>query len=143
MRIKGFNRVELVVAEDQIEAAVEQFNTVLGTHLPAPHAIQGAPVLSATDFDGSIELVAPVDGQGSFGAKLSERGPGQVGPLVWEIEDVDEARAWLQEHGYGIVYEYDSSKGNPTEQRTGVHQLVLDPAQWFGFSVTLMQRTPR
>jgi len=140
VRIKGFNRVELVVAEDQIEAAVAQFNAVLGLNLPKPHPIAGAPVLSATDFDGSIELVAPVDGQGSFGTKLAEKGPGQIGPLVWEIDDVDDARSWLQDNGFTIIYEYDSSKGNEAEQSWAVHQLVLDPAQWFGFNVTLMQR---
>jgi len=140
MEILGFNRVELIVPEDQIHQAVQQFNELLGTHLPAPHAIQGQPVLSATDFDGGIELVAPIDGGGSFGAKLSSRGRGQIGPLVWEIGDVGAARQWLAERGLRITYEYDSSKGSPAEAATGVYQLVLDPDQWFGFTVTLMQR---
>jgi catechol 2,3-dioxygenase-like lactoylglutathione lyase family enzyme len=140
MRIRGFHRVELVVAEDQIEAAVEQFNRVLGLHLPRPHRIQQAPVLSATDFDGSIELVAPVGGEGSFGTKLAEKGAGQIGPLVWEVEDIEEARAFLAEHGLRVIYEYDSSKGGQFERASGVYQLVLDPGQWFGFTVTLMQR---
>ncbi|MBL7496674.1 VOC family protein [Frankia sp. CNm7] len=139
MHILGFNRVELVVREDEIEKAVEQFNEVFGLKLPKPHPIQNAPVLSATDFDGHIELVAPVDGQGGFAAKL-ERGPGQIGPLVWEIADIDEARAWLAEHNYNIVFEYDSRAGNSDEQAHAVHQLILDPAQWFGFNVTLMRR---
>jgi hypothetical protein len=139
VNILGFNRVELVVREDQIDKAVEQFNEVLGLRLPKPHAIEGAPVLSATDFGGSIEIVAPVGGQGSFAAKL-ERGPGQIGPLVWEVADVDEARTWLTENGYTIIYEYDSRKGNADEQAHAVHQLILDPAQWFGFNVTLMRR---
>ena len=99
MRIKGFNRVELIVREDEIEQAVQQFNDVFGLNLPKAHAIQGVPVLSATDFDGHLEVVAPLDGKGPFAAKL-ERGPGQVGPLVWEIEDIEEARTWLGEHGY-------------------------------------------
>jgi hypothetical protein len=141
MEILRFNRVELVVAEDQIAAAVEQFNAVLGTQLPPPHPIEGAPVLSATDFDGFIELVAPVDDQSHFAQKLERSGPGQIGPLVWEIADADGARTWLTEQGYRIVYEYDSSQGNDVEQGMGVHQLVLDPQQWFGFNVTLMQRT--
>jgi hypothetical protein len=139
VRIKGFNRVEIIVREDEIEQAVRQFNDVFGLNLPSPHAIQSAPVLSSTDFDGQLEVVAPVGGQGSFAAKL-ERGPGQIGPLVWEIEDIEEARAWLGEHGYGITYEYDSRQGNDAEQHWAVHQLVLDPAQWFGFNVTLMKR---
>ncbi|WTW92199.1 hypothetical protein OG216_01915 [Streptomycetaceae bacterium NBC_01309] len=142
MEILGFNRVELVVRQDEIEKAVEQFNEVFGLKLPKPHPIQSAPVLSATDFDGCIELVAPTDGTSSFAAKL-ERGPGQIGPLVWEIADVDEARIWLAERNYNIVYEYDGRGGNTDEQATPVHQLILDPAQWFGFSVTLMRRYSR
>jgi catechol 2,3-dioxygenase-like lactoylglutathione lyase family enzyme len=140
MRVLGFNRVELIVSDDQIEAAVDQFNSVLGLRLPRPHAIEGQPVLSATDFNGGIELVAPVGGAGHFGARLASHGTGQIGPLVFEIDDVDAARAWLGERGLRIVYEYDSSAGNADEAASGVYQLVLDPGQWFGFSVTLMRR---
>jgi hypothetical protein len=140
MNIKGFNRVELIVREDQIEEAVKQFNEVLGTHLPKPHPIEGAPVLSATDFNGFIEFVAPVSDQDGFAQKLAVGGPGPIGPLVWEIDDVDEARSWLEERGFRIRFEYDSSKGNASEVASGVYQLVLDPDQWFGFSVTLMRR---
>jgi ketosteroid isomerase-like protein len=138
--VLGFNRVELVVREDEIEAAVDQFNAAFGLHLPRPHAIEGHPVLSATDFDGHVELVAPVSREGPFGRRLAEHGAGQIGPLVWEIADVDDARAWLEDHGYRIFFEYDSRKGNAAERSAAVHQLVLDPAQWFGFSVTLMRR---
>lgn len=143
MEIVGFNRVELIVGEDEIDDAVRQFNEMLGTHLPAPHAIAGNPVLSATDFDGGIEFVAPVDGGGGFGRRLAEHGPGQIGPLVWEVADIDEARDWVTSHGYRIRFEYDSSQGNEAEAASGVRQLVLDPGQWFGFSVTLMQRVRR
>ena len=140
MEIRGFNRVELIVREDEIEDAVQQFNELLGLHLPPPHAIEGNPVLSATDFEGHIEFVAPIDGGGGFGAKLAQHGAGQIGPLVWEIDDVDAARVWLTERGFRIIFEYDSSKGNASEQAAAVYQLVLDPAQWFGFTVTLMRR---
>jgi hypothetical protein len=140
VRSKGFNRVELIVPEDQIGEAVRQFNELLGTNLPEPHPIAGHPVLSATDFDGQIELVAPVNGEGHFGRRLEEHGMGQIGPLVWEVDDIDEARASLSARDLKILFEYDSSQGVPEEQRLGVRQLVLDPAQWFGFNVTLMQR---
>jgi hypothetical protein len=139
MEILGFNRVELIVREDEIDEAVKQFNEVLGLHLPQPHPIAGQPVLSATDFDGSIELVANVGGKGSFADKLA-RGSGQIGPLVWEVSDIEDARGWLTDHGYRIAFEYDSRKGNDAERRSAVHQLILDPGQWFGFNVTLMRR---
>jgi hypothetical protein len=138
--IKGFNRVELIVREDQIDDAVRQFNEVLGLHITPPHRIAGAPVLSATDFDGSVEFVAPVGGEGYFGDRLERGGPGQIGPLVWEVDDIDQVREWLSHRGYRITYEYDSTQGNESEQATNVHQLVLDRDQWFGFNVTLMKR---
>ena len=140
MEIIGFNRVELVVAEDQIHDAVRQFNEMLGRNLPEPHAIEGVPVLSATDFDGGVEFVAPVNGEGPFGQKLAEHGPGQIGPLVFEVADIDEARKYVTSKGYRIRFEYDSTKGNASEAASAVYQLVLDPEQWFGFNVTLMQR---
>ena len=140
MDIIGFNRVELIVREDQIHDAVRQFNDVLGRNLPEPHAIQGAPVLSATDFGGGVEFVAPVNGEGAFGQRLAEHGPGQIGPLVFEVADIDEAREYVTGLGYRIRFEYDSSKGNAAEAASAVYQLVLDPEQWFGFNVTLMQR---
>jgi Glyoxalase/Bleomycin resistance protein/Dioxygenase superfamily len=139
MEILGFNRVELVVREEEISLAVKQFNEVLGLHLPQPHRIAGQPVLSATDFDGSIELVSGIGGQGNFADKLA-RGSGQIGPLVWEVADIEDARAWLKDHGYRIAFEYDSRQGNDAERRSAVHQLILDPSQWFGFNVTLMRR---
>ena len=136
MKVLGFNRVEMIVPEDQIDDAVRQFNEVLGTRLPRPIAIDGHPVRSSTDFDGSIELVTSVDGEGPFAG----RGVGAVGPLVWEIESVDEARRWLLANGYRIPFEYDSTAGGAKEASTPVRQLVLDPDQWFGFLVTLMER---
>ncbi len=99
-------------------------------------------MLSATDFDGFIELVAPTSPEGAFAAKL-QRGPGQIGPLVWEVSDVDETRNWLDSNGYRIAFEYDSRQGNDEERARPVHQLVLDPTQWFGFNVTLMRRFER
>jgi catechol 2,3-dioxygenase-like lactoylglutathione lyase family enzyme len=140
VEILGFNRVELIVDEDEIEEAVRQFNDLLGLHLPKPHAIEGQPVLSATDFDGHVEFVAPIDGAGGFGAALARHGRGQIGPLVWEVADIDAARSWVLERGFRIRFEYDSSRGNASERSTGVYQLVLDPKEWFGFNVTLMQR---
>ena len=136
MKVLGFNRVELVVEEDEIERAVAQFNDVLGLKLPSPIRIEGHPVLSSTDFEGSVEFVAPVEGEGPFAG----RGKGAIGPLVFEIEDFAEAKAWLLANDYRIFFEYDSTKGGEKEALGAVRQLVLDPEQWFGFHVTLMER---
>lgn len=59
MEVTGFNRVEPIVSQADIDAAVKQVNHVLGTQLGAPHPIAGRPVLSSTDFDDGIELAHP------------------------------------------------------------------------------------
>ena len=140
VRIRGFNRVELIVRPDQIESARAQFNELLGLNLPVPHEVSGGRALSATDFGGFIELVAPIDPRMPLTRTLVEHGPGQIGPLVWEVEDLDEARRWLDQRGLRVAFEYDSRSGNEEERRAAVRQLVLDKDQWFGFTVTLMQR---
>jgi hypothetical protein len=135
-----FNRVELIVRPDEIEAARQQFNDLIGLRLPTPHHVSGGRALSATDFDGFIELVAPIDDTMPLGVVLAEHGAGQIGPLVWEVDDLEEARQWLAERDLRIVYEYDSTTGNEEERAANVKQFVLDKSQWFGFVVTLMQR---
>jgi hypothetical protein len=132
MEILGFNRVELIVHEDEIEAAVAQFNELLGTHLPPPFVVPGQTVKSATDFDGSIEFVSGVNGEGPFAARIAEKGPGQIGPLVWEVDDIDSAREWAHEKGLSIAFEYESEEG--------IRQIIFDRTEWFGFTVTFMQR---
>jgi len=141
VEIKGFNRVELIVRPDQIEAARAQFNELLGLKLPPPHRVSRGRALSSTDFDGFIELVAPVDPEMAMSITLAEHGPGQVGPLVWEVEDLDAARDWLRERNLRVAYEYDSRDGNAEEKAAAVRQLILDKDQWFGFTVTLMERS--
>ena len=84
--------------------------------------------------------VVPEQDAGPFAHRLAENAAGQIGPLVWEIEDANAARNWLVARGYRIFFEYDSSKGNAAEAHTPVHQLVLDPEQWVGCLVTLMER---
>lgn len=140
MQIKGFNRVELIVRPDQMDEARARFNDLLGLQLPAPHRVSRDRALSSTDFDGHIELVAPVDPEMAMSMTLAEHGPGQIGPLVWDVDDLDTARDWLDEHDLRVAYEYDSRSGNEDEQAAAVRQLILDKDQWFGFTITLMQR---
>ena len=88
-----------------------------------------------------IELLQGVTPESGATKWLKEKGQ-SLFHICFEVEDIDECRAWLAEHSYRITYEYDSRQGNDAEQRAAVFQLVLDPAQWFGFNVTLMKRYP-
>ncbi len=142
MDVIGLNRVELVIDQARIRDAVAQFNEAFGLRLPEPIPISGHGALSATDFERGLEFIAPHpdDTSSSVGRRLAEFGEGQLGPLVFEIRDVATARSWLDSRGFRIRYEYDSRQGNADEAEMAVHQLHLDPEQWFGFNVTLMRR---
>ena len=131
MKILGLNRVELLLPADEIEAAVAKLNDAFGFQLAPPHRVAGQPVLSTVDFAAGIELIAP-GGEGSpLAARLAEKGRGGIGPIVWEVDDLDAARDHLLRKGYRIYYEFEGE---------GVRQICLDPDEFFGYVITFMQR---
>jgi catechol 2,3-dioxygenase-like lactoylglutathione lyase family enzyme len=131
MQIRRFNRVELLVAEDDIEAAVEKFNDLLGFHLSPPDPVPGQKVRSSTDYEAGIEFFAPSGPDSPLVERLAQKGRGAIGPLVWEVDDIDEAKEWALSKGINIVFEFESE--------TGIRQLHFDPEQFFGYGVTLTQ----
>jgi hypothetical protein len=131
MKILGFNRVELMLSPDEIHQAVERFNDVLGTSFAPPHAVAGGDVLSTTDWDSHLELMGPASTDSPMMARLAQKGRGGIGPLVWEVEDIDDARDHVVAKGYRVFYEFEGE---------GVKQLCLDPDEFFGYVITFMQR---
>ena len=131
MKILGFNRVELLLPPDEIDAAVAKFNDTFGFRLEPPHRVAGQPVLSTTDFAAGIELIAPAGAASPLAARLAEKGRGGIGPLVWEVEDLDAAREHLVRRGCRIYFEFEGE---------GVRQICLDPDEFFGYVITFMQR---
>jgi hypothetical protein len=90
-----------------------------GLNPPDPLS-QGRVALSATYFDGPVELVAPVKGESQFGSRLT-RSAGE--------EDVDDARTSIRGRRLPIVFE-----------RLGVLQLVHYPGQWCGLNLRLAEQ---
>lgn len=132
MKILGFNRVELMLSPDDIQAAVEQFNDLLGTAFEPPRLVNDGNVFTTTDWNHKLELYGPAHAESPQMAMLERKGRGGIGPLVWEVDNIDEARDHVLGKGYRIVYEYEEP---------GVHQIILDPEQCFGYLITFMQRT--
>jgi catechol 2,3-dioxygenase-like lactoylglutathione lyase family enzyme len=133
MEILGFNRVELMMSPEDMYDAVERFNDLLGTSFEAPQLVSDGNVLTTTDWDNKIELFGPAHSDSPQFAALERVGRGGIGPLVWEVDNIDEAREYVLNKGYRIRYEY---------QEAGVQQIVLDPKQFFGYLITFMQRSP-
>jgi hypothetical protein len=131
MKILGFNRVELMMSPDDMNQAIEKFNDLLGTSFAPPRVVADGNVLTTTDWTNKIELFGPAHGDSPQAASLAKKGRGGIGPLVWEVDDIDEAREYVLGKGYRIIFEY---------QEPGVKQIILDPEQLFGYLITFMQR---
>jgi hypothetical protein len=132
MEILGFNRVELMMSAEDMYDAVDRFNDLLGTSFESPQLVSDGNVLTTTDWDNKIELFGPAHADSPQFAMREKLGRGGIGPLVWEVDDIDEAREYVLGKGYRITFEY---------QEAGVRQIVLDPKEFFGYLITFMQRT--
>jgi hypothetical protein len=132
MEILGFNRVELMMSAEDMYDAVDRFNDLLGTSFQSPQLVSDGNVLTTTDYDNKIELFGPAHSDSPQFAMREKLGRGGIGPLVWEVDDIDEAREYVLGKGYRTTFEY---------QEAGIKQIVLDPKEFFGYLITFMQRT--
>ena len=135
MKILGLNRVELLLPDRDLDAAVARFNDVFGFHLSHPHAIEESRSRSSIDFAAGLELVAPVDATSPIHAALAARGRGALLTVVWEVDDIESARRWATEKGLGIRYEYEG-----THDGARIRQLCLEESEFFGYTITLMEK---
>jgi catechol 2,3-dioxygenase-like lactoylglutathione lyase family enzyme len=131
MKILGFNRVELMLSTEDIHTAVERFNDLLGTTFGPPDLVNDGNVLTTTDWGNHIELYGPAHPDSPQSAMLAKKGRGGIGPLVWEVDDIEGAREYVLAKGYRIHFEYKGA---------GVRQIILDPDEFFGYLITFMQR---
>ncbi len=132
MEILGFNRVELMMSPEDMHEAVERFNDLLGTSFEQPRLVSDGNILTTTDWDNKIEFFGPAHARSPQYAVLEKMRSGGIGPLVWEVDNIDEAREYVLGKGYRIHYEYEEA---------GVKQIVLDPKQFFGYLITFMERS--
>lgn len=131
MKILGLNRVELLLEESEIDGAVERINEVFGFQLTPPHTVDGHPIRSSIDFGAGLELCSPVGADNRIADELKAKGRGALFTVVWEVDSIEAAKGWAAEKGVNVLLEFQNEQ---------VHQLVLDPEQFYGFKLTLMER---
>lgn len=131
MKVRRFNRVELLLPGEDIAAAARLFNELLGGHMPPPQEIPGQQVLSTVDYSIGVAFFGPSGPSSPLGA-IFEQKPrrGAVGPLVWEVDDLDAVREEIVGKGYRVAYEF----GEP-----GARNLHLDAGQPFGYGITFAE----
>jgi hypothetical protein len=126
-----FQRVELLMSGDRIEPARTAFNDLLGGRIPPAEYIADVNVLTTMDLDIGIELFGPASPASRIHRHLDRKGAGAIGPLVFEVDDLDHAKAEAQVKGFRVVYEF----GIPGER-----QVHFDDEQLFGYGVTFTER---
>jgi hypothetical protein len=132
MRILGFNRVELLMSTEDLNDAVGKFNDLLGTSFSPPRVTANGDVLTTIDWDNKVELYGPAHPESPLMARITEKGKGAIGPLVWEVDDIDGTREYVVSKGYRIHFEYEEP---------GIKQIILDPSQFYGYLITFIQRS--
>jgi hypothetical protein len=128
---RRFQRIELMMTKEELDPAREAFARFLGSDFPTPSHYKGVDVLSSVNWKVGIELTAPAGPESVIAGRVAERGHGSIGPIVWEVDDLDSAKATVLGKGYRVVYEFGE---------LGQRQIHMDPTQLFGFGVTFTER---
>lgn len=129
MNVKRLNRIELLMPRTQIDAAVKTFSDLLGVDIKPPQFLKEHRVLSTTCWEAGVELLAPSDDDAPMSAHLVN--PPCYGPIVWEVNDVNEIRRYAKKNGIGIAFEADFGEGG--------RQLCLDFKDCFGYTATFTE----
>jgi hypothetical protein len=88
--------------------------------------------LTTIDWDNHVELYGPSGPESRIASRTAELGRGAIGPLVWEVASIDEAREYVLDRGHRIHFEY---------QEDGIKQIILDPDEWYGYLITFIERS--
>jgi len=110
VRERGVNRVVMAVRD--LDAGREFYEKLLGCTFHHGNDDEAATfgVRMLFSWDAGIELVAPIEGQGSYVEKiLEERGEGIIG-LVWAVADADASKAAGAELGVTTFHTLDYSQ---------------------------------
>jgi len=133
MKLLGLNRIELLVKDpDQAE---QDLSSLLGGLSFEREPAEG--VLDCrVDWKAGIEIVHPQSGEHAVGKLLEGKGE-HVFTVVFEVESIVDAKAWVIEKGFEILYEFD----NGTEGHAPtIRQLSISPERTHGMVVTLLEK---
>lgn len=133
MKLLGLNRVELLVTDpDQAE---QDLSSLLGGLSFEREPAEG--VLDCrVDWKAGIEIVHPQDENHAVGKLLRDLGQ-HVFTVVFEVESLAAAKAWVTSQGFEILYEFDN--GSESTPPT-IRQLSVAPERTHGMVVTLLEK---
>jgi catechol 2,3-dioxygenase-like lactoylglutathione lyase family enzyme len=129
--VRRFQRVELLVAGEDIAAAIAVFRDVLGADMAPPIHIEEHGILTTWDLRLGIEIFGPSRSDSRIAPHLARKGRGAIGPIVFEVDDLDASKAAVLAKGYRVQFEFGGA---------GERQVHLDDSQLFGYGITFTER---
>lgn len=102
--LPGATVAHVGVAVPSIADALGFYRDVLGGAVSAPEPADGAAVVSIAFGDTQLELIEPVDPEGSIARFLAKRGPG-IHHVCLRVPDLDAALARCRAAGYRLIDE--------------------------------------
>jgi len=136
MKLLGLNRIELLVQDpDQAE---QDLSSLLGGLSFEREPAEG--VLDCrVDWKAGIEIVHPENNDHAVGKLLEDKGE-HVFTVVFEVESIADAKVWVIEKGFDILYEFDNGTA---DQAPTIRQLSISPERTHGMVVTLLEKVSR
>jgi hypothetical protein len=138
MKVLGLNRAELLV--NDADGAQAVFETLFNGGCYAPDSgVHGRPQDCRVNYQHGLELVHPFGTDHRTGQLLAERGE-HVFTVVWDVNDMEIAKAHLAANGFEVQWEHDFGPHGDLE----VHkQLVIRPDRTHGLLVIFQERRMR
>ena len=135
MKLIGLNRVELLVNDP--DRAEKDLSSLLGGLDFEREPAEG--VLDCrVDWKAGIEIVHPQSDEHVVGQLLRDRGE-HVFTVVFEVESIDDARDWVTQQGFEVLYEFDNGGEGGSPPPT-IRQISIMPERTHGMLVTLLER---
>ncbi len=133
MKLLGLNRIELLVKD--ADRAESDLSALLGGLDFEREPAEG--VLDCrVDWKAGIEIVHPQSEEHVVGALLRDKGE-HIFTVVFEVENIGDAKEWVLSQGFEIMYEFDNGS---SEKPPTIKQISISPERTHGMLVTLLER---
>lgn len=136
LEVLGLQRVELLVDDAAAAEATYQqlFNGALDFERDVDAA--GRPLNCLVDWRMGLELVQPESAEDKIGKLLADKGE-HVFTAVWDVNDMEIAKAHLAANGFEVQWEHDFGAHGPLAAHK---QLVIRPDRTHGLLVIFQER---
>ena len=146
MKPKGVNRVVLAVKD--LDKAIELYSNLLGATFSRDSFVGEAFGFDvANSWDAGIELCAPLPGKDSIVSQSIEQNGEGVMAVIFEVDDVEEARDRADKLGISLLipieYSDEQLRDNLQDRFTKYKEYVMNSAEACGYSLILGQFDPK